>query len=226
VSINFRKRRRVGAPIFIVALPFLFTFSLAFAASQYTPKQLESFGLYVGKTYWVVGEDDKTPAFLSAPSSSAKSFHPAVKDSFEIKEIVGGTAKIPAHYYRAAFESGKEGFIPISAFMEHYNGAFVAVDPDREAKAKSAKETGAEKNRRAWIDKQKWPEHVKEAARKKQPVLGMNQKEAHAVLGKPKSTVQLKSASALMGGQEQWIYENGPVLTFTNGILTRIQPKE
>lgn len=214
--------------ILLIAVPLLATSGTVRAAapSQYTPKQLESFGLYVGKTYWVVGEDDKTPTFLSAPSSAAKSFHPAAKESFEVKEIVGGTAKIPTHYYRVAFESGNEGFIPISAFMEHFNGAFAAADPDRDAKAKLAKETESEKNRRAWIDKQKWPEHVKEAARKKQPVLGMNQKEAHAVLGKPKSTIQLKSATSLMGSQEQWIYADGPVLTFTNGILTRIQPKE
>ena len=61
---------------------------------------------------------------------------------------------------------------------------------------------------------------------KKQPVIGMSKKEATAVLGKPKTVVQLKtgnSGSALMGKQEQWIYDNGPVLTFSNGLVVRIQ---
>jgi hypothetical protein len=29
-----------------------------------------------------------------------------------------------------------------------------------------------------------------------------------------------------MGNQERWFYEGGPVLTFTNGLITRIQPLE
>jgi hypothetical protein len=54
----------------------------------------------------------------------------------------------------------------------------------------------------------------------------MSKKEATAVLGKPKSVVQLKtgnSGTALMGKQEQWLYDNGPVITFNNGVIVRIQ---
>ncbi len=173
-----------------------------------------------------MGEENKTPAFQSAPSPSAPSFHPGVKEPFEIKEIVGGTKQVPAYYFRAAFESGKEGFITIGSFLEQLNASFVTVDPDRDLKAKLAKEAAAENKRQAWIRAQSWPEHVKQAALKRQPVLGMNPKEAAAVLGKPKSVVGMNAANLLRGRQEQWIYEDGPVLTFTNGLLTRIQPKE
>jgi cytochrome oxidase Cu insertion factor (SCO1/SenC/PrrC family) len=104
------------------------------------------------------------------------------------------------------------------------NAAFVTVDPDRDAKAKLAKETETEKKRQEWIRSQRWPEHVKQAALKKQPVLGMSTKEASAVLGKPQRVVGIKNTNLLLGRQEQWTYEGGSVLTFTNGIITRIQP--
>ncbi|MGH7765957.1 MAG: hypothetical protein ACREQP_00765 [Candidatus Binatia bacterium] len=217
---------RVVAVIFFSALPLLATFSTTFAASQYTSKQLEAYGQYVGRTYWIVEHESSAPAFLSAPSAAAPSFQPEVKDSFEIKEIVGGTAQIPAHYYRAVFDSGKEGFLPLGAFLEHFNASFATVDPDRNAKAKLARETEAETKRQAWIRAQRWPEHVKEAALKKQPVLGMSTHEAKAALGKPKRMVLMKSAAILLGAQEQWTYENGFVLTFTNGLITRIQTLE
>ena len=208
----------------VAALLLFASFAITWGASPYTPKQLEALGRYVGKTYWVAGEENKAPALQSAPSPTAPSFRPAAKESFEITEIVGGTPQIPLYYYKVTFASGKEGFIPIGSFIEEYNGAFVSVDPDRDAKAKLAKETEAEKKRQARIKAQPWPEHVKEAALKKQPVLGMSTKEATAVLGKPKSVVAMKTTTLLLGKQEQWIYENGPVLTFTNGLLTSIQP--
>jgi hypothetical protein len=204
-------------------LPFFAAFGTTFAASQYTPKQLEAYGQYVGKTYWIVENDNKAPAFLSTPSPAAPTFHAAIKDSFEIKEIVAGAAQAREHYYRVAFDSGKEGFLPLGIFLEHFNAAFVTVDPDREAKAKAARETEAETKRQAWIRAQRWPEHVKEAALKKQAVLGMNTREAKASLGDPKRVILMKSASLLLGAQEQWTYEGGLVLTFTNGLITRIQ---
>jgi hypothetical protein len=224
VKVSYYKQ--VVAVIFFSALPFLATFSTIFAASQHTPKQLEAYGQYVGRTYWIVEHENKPPAFQSAPSASSSSFQPDVKDSFEIKEIVGGTAQIPAHYYRVVFDSGKEGFLPLGAFLEHFNASFATVDPDRDAKAKLARETEAETKRQAWIRAQRWPEHVKEAALKKQPVLGMNTHEAKAALGKPKRVVLMKGAAALLGAQEQWTYENGFVLTFTDGLITRIQTLE
>jgi hypothetical protein len=218
--------RQVVAAIFLSVLPFLATSSATFAASQYTPKQLEAYGQYVGKTYWIVEHESKAPAFLSAPTAAAPAFQPAVKDSFEIKEIVGGAAQTREHYYRVVFDSGKEGFLSFGSFLEHFNASLVTVDPDRDAKAKLAKETEAETKRQAWIRAQRWPEHVKEAALKRQPVLGMSTKEAKASLGDPKRAVPMKSASLLLGTQEQWTYENGLVLTFTNGLITRIQTLE
>jgi hypothetical protein len=193
-------------------------------ASEYTSAQLDAYKGYTGKTYWVVGEANKVPPFSSAPSPAAATFTPALKESFVIKDIVATSPS--SAYYRAIFAEGKEGFIPIVTFMEQMNASFSSFDPDRTAKAKAAKETSDEEKRRAYIQSQRWPEHVKRAALAKQPALGMNKKEATAVLGKPRSIVPLKSANLLMSRQEQWIYENGPVLTFSNGILTRIQPKE
>jgi hypothetical protein len=208
----------------LAALPLLGPFATAGAASQYTSKQLEAYKNYTGKTYWVVGEANKIPAFLSEPSPTAPTFTPALKESFELKEIVADNPS--AAYYRAIFASGKEGFIPIVAFMEQLNASFTSRDPDRSATAKAAKVTQDEEKRREWIQSQRWPEHVKRAALAGQPALGMNKKEAAAILGKPKSVVPLKTANLLTGRQEQWIYENGPVLTFSNGLVTRIQPKD
>lgn len=216
--------RRVITIALLAALPLLGPFATVCAASQYTSKQLEAYKNYAGKTYWVVGEANKIPPFLSEPSPAAPTFTPALKESFVLKEIIADQPSTP--YYRAIFASGKEGFIPIVTFMERMNASFSSVDPDRSAKAKTAKETADEEKRREYIQSQRWPEHVKQAALAGKPALGMNKKEATAVLGKPKSVVPLKSASALMGRQEQWIYENGPVLTFSNGLVTRIQPRD
>lgn len=216
-------RWQVIALAVLAGLPFLIAFNTTWAASP-TPKQIDAYGFYVGKTYWIAGEENKTPAFQSAPSPTAPSFHPAVKAAFEIKEIVGGTAQIPSYYYKVTFESGKEGFIPLGSFLQEMGASFVTVDPDRDIKAKLAKETEAEKKRQEWIQSQRWPEHVKQAALKKQPVLGMSTKEASAVLGKPQRVVGIKSTSLLLGRQEQWTYAGGSVLTFTNGLITRIQP--
>ena len=208
----------------ILVLPLLGTAHNAFAEPRYTEKQIELFSSHVGKTYWVTTEKNQQPTFYTAPKTNAPTFHPAAKEGFEIKEVVDKTADKP--FYRVAFESGKEGFIPVTSFMEGINGPFTATDPDRDAKAKTTKEIADEEKRRDYIRQQKWPEHVKEAALKKQPVIGMSKKEATAVLGKPKSVVRLKSGksgSELMGASEQWIYESGQVLTFSNGLIVRIQ---
>jgi len=219
---RFRLAPILAAALFAAVLHVV-ALENGWTASQYTPKQIEVYAQYVGRTYWVV-EEAGMPAFHAAPSSAAPSFRPGPKESFEINEIVGGTAQIPAHYYRVTFESGKQGFIPISSFTQQLNAAFATVDPDRNAKAKLAKETETEKKRQEWIQSQHWPEHVKQAALKKQPVLGMSTKEASAVLGKPQSVVGIKSTNLLLGKQEQWTYAGGSVLTFTNGLITRIQP--
>jgi hypothetical protein len=191
------------------------------AETRYTEKQIEQFSSYLGKTYWITADKSLQPTFFSAPSADAQTFQPTLKEGFELKEIVEKHTEKP--YYRAAFESGKEGFIPVTSFLQQLNGALLSIDPDRNAKAKTAKETEQEEKRRDWIRQQKWPQHVKDAALKKQPTLGMNKKEVSAVMGKPKSVVRLRSGNQLVGKQEQWIYENGPVLTFSEGIIVRIQ---
>ncbi len=40
------------------------------ASLPLTEKQLEALGKRVGKTYWVVAEENKKPVFLSSPSPS------------------------------------------------------------------------------------------------------------------------------------------------------------
>jgi len=223
---NTSRQARILAAALFAAWPLVAAFDAPWAAvAQHTPKHLDAYAQYVGKTYWIVGDENAVPDFLSAPSPTAPSFRPRIKESFVIKEIVGGTAQIPAHYYRAVFDSGVEGFLPLRLFLEHFNASLVTVDPDRDAKAKLARETEAEKERQAWIRKQHWPDHVKEAALQKQAALGMSTHEAKAALGKPKRVIVMRNSS-LLGSQEQWTYENGLVLTFTNGLITRIQTLE
>lgn len=205
----------------ILATIFLGTPVSLRAETRYTEKQIEQFSSYLGKTYWITADKSLQPTFFSAPSADAQTFQPALKEGFELKEIVEKHTEKP--YYRVTFESGKEGFIPVTSFLQQLNGALLSIDPDRDAKAKTAKETEQEQKRRDWIRQQKWPTHVKDAALKKQPTLGMNKKEVSAVMGKPKSVVRLRSGNQLVGKQEQWIYENGPVLTFSEGIIVRIQ---
>ncbi len=208
----------------ILALPFLAAPHNAFAEPRYTEKQIEMFSSYVGKTYWITTEKNQQPTFYTAAKTSAQTFQPAPKESFEVQEVVDKTSDQP--FYRVAFGSGKEGFMPVTVFMERLNASFSAADPDQADKTKGAKETEQEQKRREWIRSQKWPEHVKEAALRKQPVIGMTKKEATAVMGKPNNVVRLKSGtsgSQLMGRQEQWLYDNGPTLTFSNGVIVRIQ---
>lgn len=207
-------------------LAALFCLTTGFASSRFTEKQLEALGKYVGKTYWVVAEEDRRARFFSAPSPSATSFLPELKESLQITEMVQGPAQRPAYYYKARFASGREGFIDVDSFLEELNSTIITVDPERGQKIRSAKEADEEEKRTARIRAQPWPEHVKEAVLKRQAILGMNMREAREALGKPTRVVKVKSATPLMGQQEQWFYESGPVLIFTNGMITRLQPKE
>lgn len=212
--------RAFGLPFLFAAL---FCFAPVFASSHLTEKQLEVLKNYVGKSYWVVAHEGKMPLFFSAPSSAGPSFHGKVKESFQITEMVGISNQ--RSYYRANFDSGREGYISVESFLEELNLTLLTQDPDSGQKRKAAQEAQEESRREAWIRVQPWPEHVKEAAIKKQAVLGMNMREARAALGKPTRVVKLNS-NQLIGQQEQWIYEKGPVLTFTNGVITRMQTKE
>jgi hypothetical protein len=194
------------------------------ASLPLTEKQLEALGKRVGKTYWVVAEENKKPVFLSSPSPSAPSFLAGAKESFEITEVVGASSQRP--HYKVRFASAKEGYISVDSFLEELNFTIATQDPDRDQKKKSAKEANEENKREAWIRAQPWPEHVKEAVLKRKAVLGMTMSEAKVALGKPTRVIKLKAASTLMGEQEQWIYDSGPVLTFTNRMITRIQTIE
>ena len=206
---------------FVLAVFFCLT--TGFASSRFTEKQLEALGRYVGKSYWVVAGESNKPHFLSAPSPAAPSFFPAEKESFQITEMLEGSKQRPYYYYKVTFDSGREGYIDVDSFLEEINSTFATQDPDRGQKNKSAREAQDEQKREAWIRAQPWPEHVKEAVLKKKAVLGMRMQEARQALGKPTSVVKMKNANPLLGQLEQWTYNNGPVLTFTNGLVTRIQ---
>lgn len=207
------------------ALSALFYLATGFASSRFTEKQLEAFRQYLGKTYWVATEEGKKALFFSAPSPAAASFLPEEKESFQVTEMVEGSTQRP-YYYKAKFASGREGYIAVDSFLEGLNAILVTVDPDRGQKIKSAKAAEEEARREARIRAQPWPEHVKEAVLKRRAVLGMNRRETQEALGKPTRIVKVRIPNPLLGSQEQWIYESGPVLTFTNGVITRIQNTE
>ena len=210
----------------LLLLPAFFSLTTGFASSRFTEKQLEAFEKYVGKTYWAVAEEGKRPLFFSTPSPAATSFLPEPKESFQIAEIVEGAMQRPAYYYKVSFASGREGYIDLDSFLGQLNLTLLTVDPDRGQKVRSAKEAEEESKRAARIRAQPWPEHIKEAVLQRKAVLGMTVKEAREALGKPTRVVKVRDASPLMGQQEQWIYQSGPVLTFTNGLITRIQAVE
>jgi hypothetical protein len=204
-------------------LATLFYFAPALASSHLTEKQLEFLKGYVGKTYWVVAHEGKMPLFFSAPSSAAPSFHATGRESFQITEIVGISNQRP--YYKTQFESGRQGYVSVDSFLGELNLTVLTQDPDMGQKRRAAKENEEEKDRGSWIRAQRWPEPMKEAAIKRKAVLGMNMKETRVALGKPTRKVRIAN-NQLIGDQEQWIYDNGVVLTFTNGLITRMQTLE
>src|SRR3989304_4933960 len=207
-------------------LSALFCLTTGFASSRYTEKQLEALRKYVGKTYWAIADDGRRALFFSAPSPAATSFLPEPKESFQIAEMVEGATQRPAYYYKVSFASGREGYIDVDSFLEQLNLTLLTVDPDRGQKMRSAKESEGESKRAARIRAQPWPEHIKKAVLQRKAVLGMTVKEAREALGKPTRVVKVRDASPLMGQQEKGIYQRGPVLTFTNGLITRIQAVE
>lgn len=210
-------------PGLFLLLPAFFFLTTGFASSRFTEKQLEAFEKYVGKTYWAVAEEGKRALFFSAPSPSAPSFLPELKESLQITEMVQGSGQRAVYYYKVRFGSGREGYIDLDSFLGQLNLTLLTVDPNRGQKMRSAKEAQEEEKREARIRAQPWPEHIKEAVLQRKAVLGMNMKEAREALGRPTRVVKLKDTNLLMGQQEQWIYDKGPVLTFTNGAITRLQ---
>jgi hypothetical protein len=195
--------------------------SITSAAARVTEKQIEVMRGYVGKTYWIAPEAGNSPSFYVAPSREANAFSAEVKESFQITEMVKGSSD--SFYYGVRFASGKQGYINVNTFLDELNSTVVTQDPDSAQKRKATKTTDTEKKREEWIRAQPWPEHVKEAALKKQAVLGMNTAEVKAALGKPDRVVRLKSVGRQTTRQEQWVYRGGSVLTFNDGVLTLIQ---
>ncbi len=200
---------------------FLIPSMTASAASRFTTKQIEVMQGYVGKTYWIAPGSEKGLVFYSAPSREAASFSAEVKESFQITDMVKGSSE--SLYYEVRFASERKGYINVNTFLDELNSTVVAQDPDSGQKRKSTRETEAEKKRAEWIRTQPWPEHVKEAALKRQAALGMNTGEVKVALGKPSRIIKLKSVGRQSAREEQWVYPGGSVLTFTNGVLTLIQ---
>lgn len=190
----------------------------AVGSHHYTEKQLDALESRVGKIYWLSATQDRPPAFLVAPAAAAPSLAAGVHESFEITDLVGRPAKNP--FYKVKFESGKEGYIHAQAFHEGLNSTIVASDPladERKARAKRDEEENA---RIAWIHNQPWSAPVKEAAIKRQPVLGMTAGEIKKVLGEPRRVNRIRSLQH--NHEEHWFYIDGKVVIFRNGVLDRI----
>jgi hypothetical protein len=192
------------------------------ASHHYTEKQLNALEARVGKTFWVVSVNDRTPSFLSAATPSAASFHAQPNETFQVTELIGRKAKNP--YYKVKFASGKEGYIRPEAFHEEFNLTIVSVDPQADEKKRSAQATEDDQKRVEWIRAQPWPQAVKESAIQRRPVPGMKTGEVKKILGSPSRVSKIKAPQRF--GEEHWFYADGSVLIFQSGLLTRIEPKK
>ena len=200
--------------LFVILQPI----SPVIGATYYTEKQLDAFASRIGHTFWVMAVDGKLPTFQSQPSSNAPSFEGLADDSFEITELVARKEKNP--YYKVRFESGKEGFIQPQAFLEQFNSTIVTADPSAEEKKKRAAKDEEEKARITWIESQPWSAAVKESAIRREPVIGMTGSEVKRVLGSPVRMNKVRGRQS--AAEEHWFYADGTVLTFTNGMINRI----
>lgn len=191
------------------------------ASHHYTEKQLDALATRVGRTFWVVPIGDRLPSFLVSPSPSAGSFQPNPNQSFEIVELVGRKAKMP--YFKVKLDSGKEAYLNVEAFHEEFNLRIVTVDPLAEEKKQLAAQREEDKKRVAWIEDQPWSPAVKEAAIKRQPVIGMKTTEIKKVLGEPVRVQKIKTPHKVP--EEHWFYADGKILVFQNRSLFRIETK-
>lgn len=189
------------------------------ASGQYTPRQLQAFAERIGNTYWTASAENHDLTVLSAPASSASAFRAPADEAFEITELVGQKTQNP--FYKVKFASGKEGFISPDNFLEELNVTIFTVDLKADEKRKAAAAAEEEKNRVAWIQSQPWSQAVKDAAMKKQVVVGMNIDEVRKILGNPTRTTKIQSPQGNV--EEQWFYPNGNVIVFNNGLLNRVQ---
>jgi hypothetical protein len=220
-TISFRKNcSKVSIVIFLASV--FNPISMAFASHHYTEKQLDGLEARVGKTFWVVSVNNRTPAFLSGATPNAPSFHAQPNEAFQITELIGRKLKNP--YYKVKFASGKEGYILPEAFHEEFHLTIVSLDPQAEEKKKAAQTAEEDKKRVDWIRAQPWSQAVKESAIQGRPVLGMNTREVKRILGSPSRVSKIQAPQRF--GEEHWFYADGSVLIFQNGLLTRIEPKE
>jgi hypothetical protein len=210
---------KIGLAIFLVA--FFNPVFPTLASHHYTEKQLDALEARVGKTFWVVSVNGRTPSFLSGAMPSAASFHAEPNEAFEVTELIGRKAKNP--YYKVKFASGKEAYIRPEAFHEEFNLTIVGVDPQADEKKRSAKAAEDDQKRVDWIRAQPWSQAVKESAIQRRPVQGMKTGEVKKILGSPSRVSKIKAPQRF--GEEHWFYADGSVLIFQNGLLTRIEPK-
>jgi len=191
------------------------------ASHHYTEKQLDALATRVGRTFWVVPASERLPSFLLAPSPAADTFQPNPNQSFVIVELVGRKAKKP--YFKVRFDSGKEAYLNVEAFHEEFNLRIVTVDPLEEEKRQLAAQREEDKKRVAWIEAQPWSRAVKEAAIKRQAVIGMKTTEVKKVLGDPVRVQKIKTPHKVP--EEHWFYADGKILIFQNRSLFKIENK-
>jgi hypothetical protein len=192
----------------------------AFAAGQYTDKQLEAFETRVGKIYWVRPQDGNMPTFLSTPSSQATTVTPAKIESFEILELYRRANQEP--YYKVKFDSGQLAYIRPEQFYEQFNLTITSIDPLANEKRRAEEESKAEKERVEWINSQPWSQQVKQAAVNKQATPGLNTAEVKRILGEPRRITKVRGVTKNTA-EEQWFYPDGTVLIFNSGLLSRVE---
>ena len=210
---------------FTASLCALWLFGLgkpAWPSNHYTAKQIEALASRVGQTYWCQPVNGKGPSFSAAPAANAKLTRVDAIESFQITELVGQAAKIP--YYKIKRENGQEGYISPEQFIEALNLTIVSADPAAEEKRKAAEVAEADKKRIAWIQAQPWSPAIKEAAIKKQPIPGLTTNEIKNVLGSPSRVTKVRGPVHI--AEEQWLYPDGSLLIFHNGLLNRVERRE
>lgn len=211
----------VGVMVAVLAADLTIV-STAAASHHYTEKQLTVLAERVGRTFWIQEVNGRTPSFLTAPDAAAASFRTRAGDSFEIVELVGRKNKNP--YYRARFESGKEGYFPPEVIFEELNLTLVLVDPLANEKRKATEQAESDKQRVDWVNAQPWPAAAKEAALKGQAVPGMNSDEVTRIAGAPSRITKVQARGTTP--EEHWFYPDGKHLIFQNGLLSRIILKD
>ena len=191
----------------------------AYASNRYTPMQLDALATRVGGTFWVVPVNGRLPSFRMAPSPAATPFQPKPNQSFVIVDLVGRKTNEP--YYKVKFDSGKEGYLYVEDFLEQFNATILTADPLASEKKKLAEQREGDKKRIAWIQAQPWSQAVKEAAIKRQVVLGMTSSAVKKILGNPARVQRVKTPHKIT--EEHWFYSDGRVLVFQNRSLNRIE---